>query len=93
MRSGEVEANLGRLNEWAKLPYIPEFIECKRAGSEKGRLAQVNLAFHQSEYKRLCGELQHSFESSSLPEVPRGAEALHGLLVRLRLRGPLLGGV
>lgn len=37
------------------------------------------------EYERLRGELQQSFEASSLPEVPRGAEALHALLVRLRL--------
>ncbi len=87
MRTGEVEANLGRLNEWAKLPFIPELIERKRDGSEKERLAQVDLDYHQREYQRLRGKLQESFESSQLPEVPRGAEALHDLLVRLRLRG------
>jgi hypothetical protein len=37
------------------------------------------------EYKRLRGELQIALEASSLPETPRGAEALHALLVRLRL--------
>jgi hypothetical protein len=86
MRTGVVEANLVRLNEWGKLPYIPELIERKQTGSEKERLPQVDLDFHQREYDRLRGELRQSFESSCLPEVPRGAEALHALLVRLRLR-------
>jgi predicted nucleotidyltransferase len=86
MRSGTVEADLVRLNEWAKLPYIPEFIERKRAGSERERLTEADLGFHQKEYERLRGELQQAFESSRLPDVPRGVEALHSLLVRLRLR-------
>jgi hypothetical protein len=34
----------------------------------------------------LCGELQAASEASRLPEVPRGAAALHGLLIRLRLK-------
>ncbi len=87
MRTGVVEANLVRLNERAKLPYIPELIERKQTGSEKERLVEVDIGFHQKEYERLRGELQQSFESSCLPEVPRGAEALHALLVRLRLGG------
>ncbi|MGO8748158.1 MAG: DNA polymerase beta superfamily protein [Thermoguttaceae bacterium] len=86
MKTGVVEANLVRLNEVAKLPYIPELIERKQAGSEKERLVEVGLDFHQGEYERLRGELQQAFESSCLPEVPRGTEALHALLVRLRLR-------
>lgn len=86
MRTGTVEANLGRLNDSAKLPYIPELIDRKQSGSEKERLNQVDLAFHQREYDRLRGELQQAFETSSLPDTPRGAEALHALLVRLRLR-------
>jgi hypothetical protein len=68
-------------------PYIPELIERKQTGSEKQRLTEVDLEFHQIEYERLRGELQHSFESSCLPETPRGAEALHALLVRIRLGG------
>lgn len=85
MRTGVVEANLVRLNEWAKLPYIPELIERKRWGSEKERLTQLDLEFHQAEYSRLCAKLEQAFEASSLPEAPRGAAALHDLLVRLRL--------
>lgn len=86
MQTGVVEANLVRLNEWAKLPYIPELVERKRSGSEKERLTQLDLEFHQAEYTRLCAELERSFDASPLPETPRGAEALHDLLVRLRLR-------
>jgi predicted nucleotidyltransferase len=86
MRTGTVEANLGRLNEWAKLPYVPELIDRKQSGSEKERLNEADLAFHQQEYERLRGQLQEAFEASSLPETPRGADALHALLVRLRLQ-------
>lgn len=85
MRTGTVEANLVRLNEEAQLPYIPELVERKQTGSEKERLTQVDLAFHHREYERLRKELQDSFEASTLPEAPRAAEALHALLVRLRV--------
>lgn len=87
MRTGEVEANLARLNEDARLPYVPELIDRKRSGSEKERLVQADLSFHQGEYERLRGELERAFETSKLPDVPRGGEALHAFLVRLRLRG------
>ncbi len=86
MRTGTVEANLVRLNQWANLPYLPELMGRKQAGSEKERLTQVDVEFHRREYVRLRGDLQKAFESSCLPEAPRGAEALHALLVRLRLR-------
>jgi uncharacterized protein len=92
MRTGVVEANLVRLNEQAKLSYIPELIERKQTGSEKERLTEVDCDFHRREYERLRGELQQSYESSSLPETPRGAEALNALLVRLRLRQVLACG-
>jgi predicted nucleotidyltransferase len=85
MRTGQVEANLVRLNETAKLLYIPELIERKTSGPEKGCLEQADLKFHQREYERLRAELQAAFEASRLPEVPSGAGALNDLLVRLRL--------
>jgi predicted nucleotidyltransferase len=85
MRTGEVEANLVRLNEAAKLPYIGELIARKLAGPEKGHLNTTDLDFHRREYERLCGEVKASADASQLPEVPRGAAALHDLLVRLRL--------
>lgn len=86
MRTGTVEANLVRLNEWARLPYVPELIDRKQSGSEMERLSEVDLHFHQKEYERLRGELQQASATSCLPDTPPGADALHAHLVRLRLR-------
>lgn len=85
MRTGEVQANLGRLNESFKLAYIPELIERKVSGTEKGRLEKADLGFHQREFERLRAELEQAYQDSTLPEAPSGAAALHELLVRLRL--------
>lgn len=86
MRTGEVEANLVRLNETAQLSYISELIARKTGGPEKGRLDQADLAFHQQEYERLRGILQTAFECSRLPENATAAAALNDLLVRVRLK-------
>ena len=86
MRTGQVEANLVRLNEDARLPYIPDLIARKTGGPEKGRLEAADLAFHQSEYERLRTVLQTAYEGSPLPEAPSAAAALNELLVRLRLK-------
>jgi uncharacterized protein len=86
MRTGEVEANLVHLNQRAKLTYIPELIERKTCGPEKGRLDDGDLRFHQQEYERLLAELESAFEASALPEMPSGAPALNDLLVRFRLK-------
>ena len=86
MQTGEVEANLVRLNETFKLPYLPELIERKINGTEKGTLDQADLSFHEREYEQLVAELEQAHESSKLPELPSAANALNGLLVRLRLK-------
>ena len=85
MRTGTVEANLPRLNQTAKLPYVDELIQRKMTGAEKERLNDADLALHQREYERLRQQLQKAQEASDLPEAPRGSAALHDLLVRLRL--------
>lgn len=85
MRTGVIEANLLRLNETTKLPYLDDLIQRKVGGSEKGRLTEADLAFHRSEYARLGDKLRKAQEESDLPEVPHGSAALHDLLVRLRL--------
>jgi predicted nucleotidyltransferase len=85
MRTGEVQANLGLLNEEFKLSYIPELIERKVGGTEKGRLEWADQEFHQREYERLRSQLEQAFAESSLPEAPREAGALNRLLVRIRL--------
>jgi predicted nucleotidyltransferase len=86
MRSGVVEANLVRLNEEAKLPYIPDLIARKLAGPEKGCLESADLSFHEREFARLVKELEEAFERSSLPESASGTAALNDLLLRIRLK-------
>jgi predicted nucleotidyltransferase len=90
MRTGAVEANLVRLNESARLPYVDDLVARKLAGPERGRLADADVAFHEAEYARLCGVLKEEAAATRLPESPAGRDALHDLLVRLRLTG--LGG-
>jgi len=86
MRTGEVEANLVTLNEQFKLPYITDLVACKLAGPEKSKLEDADIAFHESEYQRLRGELQSAHAASQLPELPseETRAALHDLLVRVR---------
>jgi uncharacterized protein len=88
MRTGDVEANLTRLNETFDLPYIPDLVARKLVGPERSVLADADLALHRSEYERLRRELQEARDASALPERPAGKAALDDLLVRLRL-GPL----
>lgn len=87
MRTGEVQANLVRLNEVAKLPYLPELIEQKVDGTEKGCLKQGDLAFHEREYQRLTRELEEAHQQSPLPEVAEGTAAMNDLLLKVRLGG------
>ena len=85
LRSGQIEANLRRLNEDAKLPYIDELIDRKTTGGERSRLTDADREFHGREYERLSAELVQAFEQSHLPEAPSAHAALNDLLVRLRL--------
>src|SRR5207249_44929 len=88
MRAGEVEANLVTLNEEFRLPYIADLVSQKLAGPEKSKLEDADIAFHESEYQRLRGELQAAHEASTLPELPSDETraALNDLLVRVRLK-------
>src|ERR1700687_6163651 len=85
MQTGVVEANLLRLNETAKLPYIGDLIQRKVGGTERELLTEADLCFHRREYDRLRDKLQRAHEASALPEAPRVNAALHDLLVRIRL--------
>ena len=85
MRTGEVEANLVRLNEAARLPYIPELIERKLAGPEKGRLEQPTWSFTSGSTSDWQANLRRRSAKSNLPERAACHDALNDLLVRLRL--------
>ncbi|MCI0683343.1 MAG: nucleotidyltransferase domain-containing protein [Gemmataceae bacterium] len=85
MQTGVIEANLVRLNESAQLPHLADLIERKIAGAEKERVTDADLAFHRREVERLRAQLESEHAASRLPEAPRGNNALHDLLVRLRM--------
>ncbi|MBH8573329.1 nucleotidyltransferase domain-containing protein [Nostocaceae cyanobacterium CENA369] len=86
MQTGIVEANLIKLNQIFNLPYISDLIAQKLAEVEKSTLPNVDIAFHYREYERLRDRLQEAYEASTLPETPTAKEALHNLLVNLRMK-------
>ena len=85
MKTGEVEANIVKLNGIAKLKFLPELIAQKLEGPEKGTLDAADMEFHRTEYEWLHEELEEAHRASSLPEEPGNANALNDLLVRIRL--------
>jgi hypothetical protein len=85
MRTGEVEANLIRLNESARLPAVDDLIARKLAGPEASVLGEDDMDFHRREYERLQAELDEAHLASALPEGPTARRALNDLLVRIRL--------
>lgn len=82
LRSGDVEANILRLNESFRLPFIDDLIAQKVA--EKVQLCDLDWPFHERELDRLEMEMEQAFADSKLPEE-RDRAALHDLLVRVRL--------
>jgi predicted nucleotidyltransferase len=85
MRTGKVEANLVTLNEEFCLPYVPELVERKIRGAEKGTLGSGETAFYKGEYERLTARLEAAASDSNLPNEPGDRDALNDLLVRIRL--------
>jgi predicted nucleotidyltransferase len=85
MRTGEVEANLLRLNEEFKLGQIGELVERKVKGAERGVLPAGEYEMHAREKERLEGILRAEMERSGLPEEATARGALEDLLVRVRM--------
>ena len=83
LRTGEVEANLRRLNERFQLPYIDDLIAAKTGGERIG-MPTLDWRLHSRELDRLEQELETAFAASPLGEV-RDSEGLNELLVELRL--------
>lgn len=86
MQTGEIEANLIKLNEIFNLSYLPELVEAKISGTEKGILPKADVAFYRREYEKLVKSLETAAESSVLPERPSAKADLNDLLIRLRMR-------
>jgi len=86
MRTGEVEANIVRLNGVFGLSYLDDLVAQKIGGSERGLMEGTNFAFHEKEYARLTAELEEARDRSTLPDAPLGRDALNDLLLRIRMR-------
>ncbi len=84
MKTGEIESNLVILNDVYKLPYIPDLIEAKLSGDEKGILQDADVEFHIQEYERVTDMLRQAQSESHLPEHPQGKDELNELLIRIR---------
>jgi len=85
MRTGEVEANLVRLNEEQKLPHVRDLIARKTSAAEQATLGDADVEIHQREYQRLGEELQRAQDVSGLPDRPSAGAELHDLLLQIRL--------
>ncbi|MFZ4185193.1 nucleotidyltransferase domain-containing protein [Streptomyces sp. R02] len=87
MRSGEVQAHLPALaGEVGEAPAcLPELIAAK-AEREHG-VAGVDRKRVRDDVERLHGVLDAAQVASGLPDAPGGLDALHDLLVRVRLKG------
>ena len=84
MRTGEVEANLVRMNGEFSLPYIADLVARKTSGAEQSTLSGADLAFHESEFDRLTAMLEAAGASTHLPDVSATRPELHDLLLRVR---------
>ena len=82
LRTGEVEANLPRLNETIRLPFIDELIA--RKTEEKVGLPDIDWTFHDAALRKLEAEMEGAREQSTLPE-DRDRESVNRFLVDLRL--------
>ncbi|MFF7476399.1 DNA polymerase beta superfamily protein [Streptomyces sp. NPDC008092] len=87
MRSGEVQAHLPTLlGEVPEAPaHLPELIAAK-AEQEHGKAA-VGYTRVEADVERLHVLLDEAQNGSALPDAPSGYDALHGLVIRVRLEG------
>ncbi len=85
MRTGEVEANLPKLNEKFRLDFIPDLIARKTSGLEREQLDGHELAFFRRQFESLEEQLKHAGDVTHLPANAGAKAELNDLLVRLRL--------
>ncbi len=86
MRTGLVEANLVRLNEEFRLPYVEELVAQKVGGSEQRPLRDGDFDSHARECQRLTAELERARDGSKLPDSAslQTRAAMNDLLLRVR---------
>lgn len=83
LRSGEVEANLLRLNEHFGLGFLDELI-ARKVDGENISVGRLDWSFHEGRLAELEAQLDRAFQESKLPE-DRDRKPINELLVRLRL--------
>jgi predicted nucleotidyltransferase len=83
LRTGELEANLPRLNEHFRLGFLDELI-AKKVGGENIAVGGLDWPFHEARLAELEAQLDQAFQESKLPE-DRERKPVNELLVRLRL--------
>jgi uncharacterized protein len=83
LETGQIEANLPRLNETFGLPFIAELIARKK--QEKAVLVEADWAGHETAIANLQARLGAAFRESALPDTPLNRPALDEFLVRVRL--------
>lgn len=86
LRTGEIEANLSRLADEAKLTHVQDLITYKKQAQEKSTLKEPDVQFHLREYERLRAELTAAHMESSLPDISSARPALNDLLIRVRIK-------
>jgi len=84
LKTGEIEANLHKLVDLHPVPGIQELVAAKV--KEKAGLGSTDLEPHLRSLATLKSTLEQCYQESTLPEMPREAEALDRFLVTLRLR-------
>jgi predicted nucleotidyltransferase len=84
LQTGEIEANLSRLNERFHFSSLVELMEQKIRG-ENVRPGDLDWQFHEAQLAALESTLDRAFEESRLPSDPDRA-AINEYLVRLRLQ-------
>jgi uncharacterized protein len=83
LRTGEVEANLLRLNEHFGLRFLDELI-ARKVGGENTSVGDLDWTFHEARLAELEAQLDRAYAESPLPE-DRDRKPVNELLVRLRL--------
>ena len=84
MRTGRIEANLPQLLNQMPVAGVPELIEQKRSGREKGPAEPRQIADVVAASDRLTVELESARDSSDLPSECNALPLLNDLLIRLR---------
>lgn len=86
MRCGQIEANLIHLNEFYRLPFVPDLIALKLQGAEQQTIDTREIGRFEQEFNTLIGRLLQEASQTSLPESPTARSALNDILIRVRLR-------